>query len=142
MSSVQSSVINVVAGLIYQDGKLLVCQRRPDAAFPLKWEFPGGKIEGEESDAQALRRELREELEIEIGRVVLLDRNEHRYPGGPSVSLRFHRVCDFTGTVKNAVFERISWIALDDLGSLDFLDGDRPIIEKLLREREEFLLRA
>ena len=142
MSSVQSSVINVVAGLIYQSDKLLVCQRRPDGAFPLKWEFPGGKVEAEESDAQALRRELREELEIEIGRVVLLDRNEHRYPGGPAVSLRFYRVCEFTGMVNNAVFERITWITLNDLGSLDFLEGDRPIIEKLLRDRKEYLLRA
>jgi 8-oxo-dGTP diphosphatase len=142
MSSVPPSVINVVAGLIYRDGKLLVCQRRGDAAFPLKWEFPGGKVEAEESDQAALQRELREELDIEIGRMVLLDRHEHRYSDDSMVSLRFYRACDFTGALKNVVFEQIAWVALDKLGGLDFLDGDRPIIDKLSREGEKFLLRA
>src|SRR5687767_1654175 len=137
MSSVLPSMINVVAGLIYRDGKLLVCQRRADASFPLKWEFPGGKVEAGETDEAALHRELREELDAEIGRVVLLDRYEHRYLGGPGVALRFYRVCDFAGTVGNRVFEQIAWVALDNLVSLDFLEGDRPIIEKLSREGEK-----
>ena len=60
-----SSTITVVAGLIQQGGRLLVCQRRRDGAFALKWEFPGGKVEPGETHEHGLRRELREELGIE-----------------------------------------------------------------------------
>ena len=66
MDSKADGVLTVVAGLIYKDGRLLVCQRRPGGAFPLKWEFPGGKVEKGESDIDALRRELREELAVEV----------------------------------------------------------------------------
>ena len=59
MVSNSSKQIEVVAGLIFRDGRVLACQRREDAAFPLKWEFPGGKIESGENAAEALRRELK-----------------------------------------------------------------------------------
>ena len=57
-----TSTIMVVAGLIQQPGKLLICQRRRDGAFALKWEFPGGKVEAGETCEDGLRRELHEEL--------------------------------------------------------------------------------
>lgn len=135
-------MIHVVAGLIYQNGRLLICQRRAGGAFPLKWEFPGGKIEAGESDEAALRRELREELGIEPGCMALIERNDHRYPDGPQVSLSFYRVCDFSGEVKNAVFEQILWVELSELGRFDFLDGDRPIVERLLSDRGKILLQS
>ena len=126
--------ISVVAGLIYRDAKVLFCQRRADGAFPLKWEFPGGKVERAESDIEALRRELREELTIEVGDAVLVYQHTHRYLNGPVVSLRFYDIQDFKGETQNMVFEKISWVAIADLEGIDFLEGDRPIIEKLLRE--------
>ena len=59
--------IRVVAGLLQdQQGKVLITQRRPQAFMPLKWEFPGGKVEPSESDKQALTRELKEELDVEV----------------------------------------------------------------------------
>lgn len=123
--------IQVVAGLISRDDKILVCQRRRDSAFPLKWEFPGGKIESGETAVEALRRELREELGIEIAEASLVSRHEHDYPEGLRVSLHFHRVGHFSGEVKNLVFERILWSPLDELVKLDFLEGDRPMIRRL-----------
>ena len=59
------ATITVVAGLIQQGGRLLVCQRRRDGAFALKWEFPGGKVEPGETYEKGLRRELHEELGID-----------------------------------------------------------------------------
>ena len=141
MDAKSDTAINVVAALIYKDGRLLVCQRRRDAAFPLKWEFPGGKVEGGESDIDALRRELQEELAIETGSAVLVYQHEHSYANGPRVSLRFYYVRDFAGEVTNRVFEQISWSKLTDLRMLDFLEGDRPIIEELLSGREPGFLR-
>lgn len=124
--------INVVAGLIFRNGQLLVCQRHGSAEFPLKWEFPGGKVEAGETDLDALRRELKEELDIEIRDARLLSRYAHSYKEGPTVSLRFYNVKAFDGEAKNLVFQQISWVKLPDLETLDFLDGDRPIIEQLI----------
>jgi 8-oxo-dGTP diphosphatase len=134
MAENRKRVINVVAGLIWRDGKLLVCQRRAEGAFPLKWEFPGGKLEEGETDIDALRRELQEELAIDVRNAVLVYDHHHCYAGGPTVSLHFYNVHEMDGEVKNLVFERIAWVQLSDLDKLDFLAGDRPFIQKLLSE--------
>ncbi|MGH9783493.1 MAG: NUDIX domain-containing protein, partial [Terriglobia bacterium] len=77
------SVQVVVAALLFDKGRVLICQRSPDGQFPSKWEFPGGKIEPGEDPKEALRRELFEELGIraEIGAEVW--RTEHQYAGHP-----------------------------------------------------------
>ena len=141
MNLIRNKALNVVAGLIYRNGRLLVCQRRADGAFPLKWEFPGGKVENGETDLDALTRELQEELSIRVRSAALLYRHSHSYPGGPRVSLRFYHVCEFEGEATNLVFERISWSEFADLAQLDFLEGDRPIIDKLIGEGEAMLRR-
>ena len=82
----------VVAALILQKGKILVCQRTRHQTMPLKWEFPGGKIEIGEQPRDALRRELEEELGIDakIGEEVA--RIQHKYQNGGAVELRFYVV--------------------------------------------------
>lgn len=132
MTPTSDKPIKVVAGLIYRDGRLLVCQRRADAAFPLKWEFPGGKVEGGEAEIAALRRELHEELAIEVRVATFFSEHDHAYPNGPTVSLRFYKISAFDGQPQNLVFERISWLKLSDLEGVDFLDGDRPLIAQLV----------
>jgi 8-oxo-dGTP diphosphatase len=79
----------VVAALIWKEGKILICQRTRHQVMPLKWEFPGGKIEEGEQPRDALRRELDEELGISavIGDEVA--RIRHVYPNHSSVELRF-----------------------------------------------------
>jgi 8-oxo-dGTP diphosphatase len=141
MNQNSNKAINVVAGMVYREGKLLVCQRRADGAFPLKWEFPGGKVEKRESDIDALRRELREELTIEMRQAVLVYQHTHRYPDGPTVSLVFYFIREFDGEAQNVVFEKISWVEIADLENMDFLEGDRLMIEKLLVDKDS-LLRA
>ena len=135
------AVIQVVAGLLFRKSQLLVCQRRADGPFPLKWEFPGGKIEAGESGVAALARELHEELTVELRDAALVCSHDHLYPAGPQVSLEFYRV-DFAGEPENRVFEQIRWCNLADLGQLDFLDGDRPVIERLMVEGEALLARG
>jgi 8-oxo-dGTP diphosphatase len=114
--------IEVVAGLIFDRQKLLVCQRHHNAAFPLKWEFPGGKIEAGESGTAALARELKEELDIRAGAMKLFYRHIHAYPAGPDVTLSFFHVLDYQGEIKNLVLNRCwsSWQIIE----FDFLDGD------------------
>jgi 8-oxo-dGTP diphosphatase len=123
--------IKVVAGLIFREGRVLACQRRRDGAFPLKWEFPGGKIEQGESAVEALGRELREELAIDVLESAEVYEREHLYPGGPAVHLKFFEVLRYNGEVENRAFQQIAWVELANLAKLDFLDGDKPLIDKL-----------
>lgn len=124
--------VNVVAGLIFRGGRVLGCQRHEKSAFPLKWEFPGGKVETGESDTDALRRELKEELGIAVNQMTFYYQHEHVYPDGPEVSLRFFRVLSFDDEVRNLVFQTIEWLELSELAAHDFLAGDIPLINKLV----------
>ena len=121
----------VVAGLIWRDGKILVCQRTRHQPMPLKWEFPGGKIEEGEQPRDALRRELDEELGIAaaVGDEVL--RILHKYPGGNSVELRFFNVRDYSGELENRIFREIVWADPKDLPGYDFLEADKRLVRDL-----------
>jgi len=132
--------IEVVAGLIFRDGRLLACQRHECGSFPLKWEFPGGKVEVGESDVDALRRELREELGIAVRHAKQIFQHKHVYPEGPEVSLRFFRILSHDGIMRNLVFQRIEWVELVELEKLDFLEGDRPLIRRLVDDSRAALL--
>lgn len=121
----------VVAALIWQDGKILVCQRTRHQPMPLKWEFPGGKIEEGEQPRDALRRELDEELGIiavigdEVARI------QHRYPTGNSVELRFFNVHEYSGELENRIFKTIVWANPVELPSYDFLEADLELVQGL-----------
>src|ERR1051326_1368581 len=95
----------VVAAIIERGGRILICQRRADHAHPLKWEFPGGKVEPGELPPDALRRELTEELAIaaEIGAEVT--RYEYAYPGKKPILLLFYQVTKFADEPRNQVFQ-------------------------------------
>jgi 8-oxo-dGTP diphosphatase len=127
----KSKRIEVVAGLIFRRGKILACQRGGQGPFPLKWEFPGGKVEKGEAYGAALHRELREELGIKIGTATPVLHYQYGYPGDCEVQLHFFRICDYQGEIKNLVFKRLSWLAVDDLEAVDFLEGDLPLVEFL-----------
>lgn len=129
--------MEVVAALIYQGGRLLVCQRRPVGAFPLRWELPGGKVEPGEGYREALERELKEELGIEMLSASAVFRHRHLYPGAMEVELIFFQVRDYRGPVTNRAFHRVLWVEVERLGEFDFLEGDLPLIRKLLQERNE-----
>jgi 8-oxo-dGTP diphosphatase len=121
----------VVAALILDAEKLLVCQRTRHQTMPLKWEFPGGKIEDGEQPRDALRRELEEELGIqaEIGDEV--SRILYEYPNGGSVELRFFVVRRYSGELENRIFRDVRWADRSELPSFDFLEADRGLVREL-----------
>ena len=121
----------VVAGLILQNEKLLVCQRTRHQTMPLKWEFPGGKIEEGEQPRDALRRELEEELGIlaTIGDEVA--RIQHEYPNGAMVELRFFVVREYRGELENRIFRDVQWAKARDLPKFDFLEADLTLVNDL-----------
>ena len=121
----------VVAALIWKDGKILICQRTKHQVMPLKWEFPGGKIEEGEQPRDALRRELDEELGIAavIGHEV--KRIRHVYPNGSSVELRFYAVNEYSGEMENRIFREIRWAEPGELPKFDFLEADLTLVKDL-----------
>ena len=124
----------VAVGILERDGRILACQRKRDATYGLKWEFPGGKLEAGEMPAGALRRELNEELDIDavIGREFF--RQEWVYPGGDGTDgafrVHYFLVPSFSGIPVNRAFERILWTEAEKLGELDFLEGNRDAIAR------------
>ncbi len=121
----------VVAGLIVHDGKLLVCQRTRHQTMPLKWEFPGGKIEEREQPRDALRRELEEELGILATVGDEVKRIKHEYPNGGMVELRFFIVREYEREIENRIFKDIQWAAPKDLPAYDFLEADLTLVREL-----------
>jgi 8-oxo-dGTP diphosphatase len=121
----------VVAALIVKDGKILICQRTRHQVMPLKWEFPGGKIEPGEQPRDALRRELEEELGIDalIGEEVA--RIRHNYSGGGAVELRFYAVHQYTGELENRIFRDVQWAERKELPTYDFLEADLGLVKDL-----------
>ena len=99
--------------------------------MPLKWEFPGGKIEDGEQPRDAMRRELEEELGIvaEVG--VEVARIVHEYPRGGSVELRFFEVRNYQGDIENRIFRDVRWVTRQELLELDFLEADLGLVKDL-----------
>ncbi len=126
-------MITVAAGILEQDGHILICQRKRSGAFPLQWEFPGGKVEAGEDARACLKRELREELTIEADIGPEVSAFQYTYPNGFEVSLVFLRVNGYAGELVNHAFEQILWAQPHELTSYDFLEADRALVARIAR---------
>jgi 8-oxo-dGTP diphosphatase len=125
----------VVAALIVRGDKILICQRTRHQPMPLKWEFPGGKVEPDEPPKDALYRELEEELGIraKIGPKVATIR--HSYANGNSVELHFYLVKEYAGEIQNRIFRDVRWVTPADMPDYDFLEADIALIKDLAAGR-------
>ena len=122
--------IEVVAGLIFQNNKLLICQRPKFKDHPLKWEFPGGKIKKNETSEDALIREINEELSINIFNYnELISYNFNYSDLGKTVFINFYLIKNFTGKILNNFHNQLKWIEIKDIREYDFLEGDLKIID-------------
>lgn len=121
----------VVAALIVRQDTVLICQRTRHQPLPLKWEFPGGKIERGEQPVDALHRELDEELGIDatIGDEVF--RLKHHYANGLGIELRFFLVHEFRRELENRIFQQIVWAPRATLPQYDFLEADLKLVQEI-----------
>jgi 8-oxo-dGTP diphosphatase len=125
----------VVAALILRDDEIRVCQRTRHQTMPLKWEFPGGKIEDGEEPHAALARELEEELGIlaHVGPEVA--RIRHTYGKGGVIDLRFFLVERFEGDIENRIFRDVQWARREKLPEYDFLEADLELVKDIAASR-------
>lgn len=126
--------VSVAAGIVMNNGKVLICKRPVNRRYGLKWEFPGGKAYPGEPMSECLKRELMEELDIEPTRFSPLRTLHAEYPDGGRFLLTFFIVREYEGEVHNNVFEDIAWVTPEEIASYDLLEGSRPILQHL-RER-------
>jgi len=127
----QHEPLHVAAGVIRRQGQVLVSQRRPDDEFAGLWEFPGGKLEPGETPAQALRRELAEELGIVVGQVTPLLCLPYHYPQR-SVVLHTFEVLDYQGLAQGLEGQSIRWLELAELSRLPFMPANGAILKAVL----------
>lgn len=122
--------IRVVAAQIEREGRFLITQRRPEATLPLLWEFPGGRIEEGESDAEALARELREKvgLEIEVGPALMQVLHEYE---GYSLELVLYRVSAW-GEARCLYVHDARWVPPEEFGEYEFPGADQRTVDELL----------
>lgn len=122
--------IQVAAAIIERDGQFLLSKRPEHLHQGNKWEFPGGKLEAGESVADALSRELQEELAIQITTQRAFEHLTYDYPE-KTVQLFFQWVSEFEGTPVGVEGQEVKWFSKSELLQLTFPDANQPILEKL-----------
>lgn len=123
--------VAVVAAVIERDGAFLVTRRQAGVHLEGMWEFPGGKIDPHETHAEALEREIREELDAGVDVHDLVFTTTHAYPGR-TVALYFYR-CQLRGAPRPLLGQEMRWVRREDLAALEFPPADEELI-RLLRE--------
>ena len=122
--------IVVVAAVIERDGRFLLTLRPAGTHLAHHWEFPGGKCDAGETHDAALRRELREELDIEAEVGALEFAVTHTYPER-SVALHFYR-CSYQGEARGLLGQDVRWVPRAELASLPFPEADVELIARLI----------
>ncbi len=124
--------VPVAAALIEKDGRVLIAKRKA-GRFTGKWEFPGGKVEEDETPEECLKRELREELAIETQIGTLYLSTTYAYPHA-TIELLTYRASIVSGEIELREHSDARWVAPEELQNYDFPEADCAVIERLARD--------
>lgn len=130
MNQPRGKHLRVVAGLIRQGGRVLLTQRKPGRHLGLAWEFPGGKVEAGETDEEALRREMREELGVEVAVGTRCFETRHSY-GTREMHLLVYRCKLVSGEPKAIDVNAFEWVDEGRIADREFLPADLPLVHGL-----------
>ena len=127
----ESAVIRVVGAIVERDGAVFAARRNPDRSAGGLWEFPGGKVEVGESPEAALRRELKEELNVDVSVGVFVDQSLSDV-GSVRIELSCY-AAEFEGDdpVSSSDHDAMTWVPLTELSSLQWAPGDVPLLDAL-----------
>lgn len=124
--------INVTCAIIVKDDKILVAQRSERMKLPLKWEFPGGKLEKNESEIECIKREIKEEINIDIEVVKKLSSSIYDY-GTFKINLIPFIVKHISGGIRLSEHKDYKLLDKTELLNLDWAEADLPIVEEFLK---------
>lgn len=124
--------IRVVCAIIHQENKILAVQRSEKMALPLKWEFPGGKIEENESEVDCIKREIKEELNIDIEIKKRLTPSLHSYEDFSIELIPYISVCK-SGNLTLNEHKQLLWLDKEALINLDWAEADVPIVNEYIK---------
>jgi 8-oxo-dGTP diphosphatase len=128
----------VTAGVVIEQGKVLVTQRKEGSRQGLLWEFPGGKLKEGETPREALRRELKEELDIEVEVGTVFETVYHPYPESPILLLAYHcRI--MKGVLKPLGCYDLRWVNLKELKALVMPPADDPIRKRFFSSEKGWI---
>ncbi|WP_323703724.1 (deoxy)nucleoside triphosphate pyrophosphohydrolase [Mammaliicoccus sp. Dog046] len=125
--------IEVVGAVIFSENKILCAQRNENMSLPLMWEFPGGKIEKTESEVEALKREINEEMlcDVEVGDKITSTAYEYDFG---IVNLHTYK-CKLKEKLPTLTEHKsIKWLDINDLNTLEWAPADIPAVQKIMSE--------
>lgn len=128
--------IRVVAAVVERDERYLITQRRPTAVLPLLWEFPGGRVEEGEEDAEALRREIRERLDADVDVGQMISFISHPYEKY-TVDLYLYNCCFRSESLTAKGVNAFRWVSSSEFERYPFTPADQASMDRLLGEIEE-----
>lgn len=131
ITPMEKPVIQVVGAAIINEKGELLCAQRGYGSLIGKWEFPGGKVEKGETDQQALAREIKEELSIDVEVEELIDENYNEY-SDKNIYLKVYRCKYVSGEINDTEHQALAWKRPDAVESLDWAEADKPIVDTYL----------
>ncbi|MGS0826265.1 8-oxo-dGTP diphosphatase MutT [Shewanella sp. 0m-8] len=127
-----SKLIHVAVGVIQDKNQRILLAKRPEHLHQGgKWEFPGGKVEKSETTSEALIRELKEEVNLDVNATEPMMEIHHDY-GDKQVFLDIHWVTNFSGEAKGLEGQLVNWVEREQLSQYEFPDANKAILEKIL----------
>lgn len=123
----------VAAILIDPEGRILIARRRPGKAMAGKWEFPGGKMEDGESEEDALKREIKEEFDVEVHPHERVGAFVHHYPRG-SIELIAWKCSFVARSFQLNDHDQIAWVQAQDLQHYDLAEADLPVVSAICKD--------
>jgi len=125
-------MIKVVAALLKKNEKFLIARRKKGKHLEFKWEYPGGKVENNEDEKAALKRELKEEFDISSNVGDFITESHYNYED-ISINLRLYLIDDFSGDFSLKDHDKIEWISIKEINNFDFAPADIPINNYLVK---------
>lgn len=126
-------MVDVTCAIIINDNKILVTQRSEKMKLPLKWEFPGGKLENGESEIECIVREIKEELNIKIIVIEKMSSSIFDY-GNFQINLIPFIANYYSGEIKLLEHKEYKWVDKNEMTLLDWAEADLPILKEFLNK--------